>query len=323
MSAKLNWGILGTGMIACKFAEDLPQSNTGKLIATGSRTQDSADRFVGEYGGKGVEGYETLVNDPEVQAIYNSLPNGLHHEWSIAAMRAGKHVLCEKPFALNLKEAEEMFAVAEETGMVLIEAFMYRAHPRTQKLIETVRSGAIGDLRLIRSNFTFYREPSMNDARYHPSQGGGAIMDVGCYCMNLTRQLADSEPTEMEAVAHLYEGNGVDDYAAGVLRFGDELLAIFTCGMTVESDQGTYISGTKGSIEVEAFWFCENEFRLIKGGKEEVVAVEESRPLYAVEADAFAASVLDGVAPWISSADTLGNMKVMDALRASAGVPVE
>ena len=116
MNDKLKWGILGTGMIAGKFAADLPKSNTGVLVAAGSRTQASADRFAGEYEGRGVEGYEALINDPEVQAVYNSLPNGLHHEWSIAAMRAGKHVLCEKPFALNVAEAEEMFAVAEETG---------------------------------------------------------------------------------------------------------------------------------------------------------------------------------------------------------------
>ena len=216
-----------------------------------------------------------------------------------------------------------MFVVSEETGMVLIEAFMYRAHSQTQKLIETVRSGTIGDLRLIRSAFTFYREPSMNDARYHPAQGGGAIMDVGTYCVNLSRQLAGSEPTEMQAIAHLYEGNGVDDYAAGMMRFGDELLATFTCGMTVDSDQGTYIAGTKGTIKINAFWFCEDGFTISKDGEEEMVTVNEPRPLYAVEADAFAASVLDGEAPWISKADTLGNMKAMDALRASAGVPVE
>lgn len=310
-------------MIAGKFAADLPRSNTGGLVAAGSRTQASADRFAGEFGGRGVGGYEALVNDPEVQAVYNSLPNGLHHEWSIKAMRAGKHVLCEKPFALNVAEAEEMFAVAEETGMGLVEAFMYRAHPQTQKLIEMVRGGVIGDLRLIRSNFTFYKAPSMDDARYHPSQGGGSIMDVGTYCVNLARQLAGSEPTEMQAIAHLYQGDGVDDYAAGMMRFGNDLLTTFTCGMTVYSDQGTYIAGTGGTIKINAFWFCKEGFTVIKDGTEEFVAVEEARPLYAVEADAFAASVLDGEEPWVSSADTLGNMKALDGLRASAGVPVE
>ncbi len=310
-------------MIAGKFATDLPQSNSGELVAVGSRNQASADRFAGVYGGRGVEGYEALLNDPQVQAVYNSLPNGLHHEWSIKAMRAGKHVLCEKPFALNVAEAEQMFSVAEETGRVLVEAFMYRAHPQTQKLIKMVRGGVIGDLKLIRSNFTFYKEPTMGDARYHPSQGGGAIMDVGTYCVNLTRQLAGSEPTGMQAMAHLYEGDGVDDYAVGTMRFGDELLTTFTCGMTVDSDQGTYIAGSEGTIQIQAFWFCEEGFTITKNGQEEVVKVDEPRPLYAVEADAFAASVLDGAEPWVGKEDTLGNMRVMDALRASAGVPVE
>ncbi|MFK5923338.1 MAG: Gfo/Idh/MocA family oxidoreductase [Verrucomicrobiota bacterium] len=323
MNTKLKWGVLGTGMIAGKFAGDLPKSNMGVLVAAGSRTQESADRFAGQYGGRGVEGYEDLINDQEVQAVYNCLPNGLHHEWSIAAMRAGKHVLCEKPFALNVTEAEQMFAVAEETGRVLVEAFMYRAHPQTQKLIEMVRGGVIGDLRLIRSNFTFYRAPSMDDARYHPSQGGGAIMDVGTYCVNMIRQLAGSEPTEIQAMAHLYQGDGVDDYATGLLRFGNDLLTTFTCGMTVDSDQGTYIAGTEGVIEVDAFWFCKNSFTVNKGGKKEEVKVDEGRPLYAVEADAFAAAVLDGEDPWVSKEDTLGNMRVMDVLRESAGVPVE
>ncbi|MCF6313944.1 MAG: Gfo/Idh/MocA family oxidoreductase [Verrucomicrobiales bacterium] len=323
MKDQLNWGILGTGMIADKFASHLPQSNTGKLVAVGSRSQQSATVFAAKHGGCGHQGYEALIADPDVHVVYNCLPNGLHHEWSIKAMRAGKHVLCEKPFALNRGEAEQMFAVAEETGKVLVEAFMYRAHARTQELIKRVHSGEIGELRLMRSNFTFYREPSMDDARYHPSQGGGAIMDVGTYCVNFMRQLAGAEPTEMHALAHLYQDGGVDDYVAGTLRFGEDLLATFTCGMTVESDEGTYIAGTKGTIKVNAFWFCEEGFMITKDGVEEWVEVEEKRPLYAVEADSFAATVLQGEAAWVSKEDTLGNMRVMDALRASAGVPVE
>ena len=140
MSNKLRWGVLGTGEIAKKFAGDLKASDLGELEATGSRSQLTGDVFASEFGGKGVESYEALVSDPEVDAVYNSLPNGLHAEWSIKAMEAGKHVLCEKPMARNISEVEEMFRVSERTGQVLVEAFMYRSHPAIQKLIDMVHN---------------------------------------------------------------------------------------------------------------------------------------------------------------------------------------
>ena len=152
---KLRWGILGTGMIARKFAADLPSSQTGVIAATASRTQASADAFAADYGGKGIEGYQQLLADPDVDAVYISLPNGLHAEWSVAAMEAGKHVLCEKPIACNKAEAETMFAASERTGQVLVEAFMYRTTPAVKAVINLIRRGEIGDLRLMRTNFTF------------------------------------------------------------------------------------------------------------------------------------------------------------------------
>ncbi len=320
--SSLKWGILGTGMIAGKFATDLPGAERGTLVATASRGQESADAFAAKHGGRGVAGYQALLDDPEVEAVYISLPNGLHNEWAIKALRAGKHVLCEKPGARNTREAEEMFAVAEETGQVLIEAFMYRAMPVVKKVIEVVRSGEIGDLRLIRSNFTFCREASMEDARYHPDQAGGSLMDVGCYCLNFCRALTGMEPTELQAIARLHPA-GVDEYAAGTLRFGEDILATFTCGMTVVSDDKTFIAGTKGRIEISSFWFGQQGFRLTReDGQTEVIEAPATKPLYAMEADAFAETVLDGVAPWITKEDTLGNMAALDALRLSAGVPV-
>ena len=149
MSKKIKWGILGTGMIAKKFAMDLKETDLGELHATGSRSQETANLFASEYGGKGFCSYDSLINDSEIDAIYNPLPNGLHAEWSIKAMQAGKHVLCEKPMARNISEVEEMFKVSEHTGNVLIEGFMYRAHPGIQKLIEPVRSGVLGKVKLI------------------------------------------------------------------------------------------------------------------------------------------------------------------------------
>ncbi len=306
-------------MIAKKFAADLPKSHTGRLTAVSSRGQESADAFAAEYGGRGIAGYDALLADQEIDAVYLALPNGLHHEISIKALRAGKHVLCEKPIALNAREAEEMFAVSQETGKTLIEAFMYRAHPQTHALLETVQSGAIGDLKLIRSNFTFAREVLDSDARYDPAHGGGSLMDVGCYCTNFTNALAGAEPIESNAIAHLI--NGVDDYAAGSLKYASGLLATFTCGMTVASDQSAHIAGTLGRIEMDRFWQGKEGFTIIRPDADpEFITVEEDRPIYAVEADAFAAAVHGEAAPFATREDTLSNMRLMDDLRKSAGV---
>ena len=319
---KLRWGILGTGMMARKFAADLPHSETGALAATASRSKAAAESFAREFGGRAIAGYERLLADPSIDAVHLSLPNGLHHDWTIRALRAGKHVLCEKPMARNAAEAEAMFAVAEECGKVLVEAFMYRAHPLIQRLIRLVRSGGIGEPRLMRTNFTFARAASPDDARYDPAQGGGSLMDVGCYCVNFARALAGAEPVSVSATAHLHP-LGVDDYAAGTLTFPGGFLATFTCGMTVASDPGTFIAGTEGQIAIDAFWFGRDGFALKRAdGAIEKHESPVTQPLYAIEADAFAAAVTGAAKPWITREDTLGNLRALDGLRRSAGVPV-
>ena len=320
MSIKIKWGILGTGMIAKKFAKDLNATELGELHATASRAQETANLFASEYGGKGFSSYESLINNSEIDAIYNPLPNGLHAEWSIKAMNAGKHVLCEKPMARNISEVEEMFKVSEHTGKVLVEGFMYRAHPGIQKLIETVRNGALGKIKLIRSNFSFTREVMDSDARYKIEHAGGGLMDVGCYCVNLARAIVGSEPTETSCIAHIHE-KGVDDYAAGLLNFNNETLMTFTCGMTVMNNWTTYISGDEGEIQIDAPWFCDGTFKLTKGDEFEVIEAKTDKPMYALEAESFAKAVA-GEDPWITKEDSLGNMLVLDKLRKQSGVSV-
>lgn len=315
MTTKLAWGILGTGAIATKFADQLPQARWGDLVAAGSRTAERAAAFAGKYpGARPHATYEALLNDPEVTAIYNSLPNGLHHHWTIAALRAGKHVLCEKPLAANLAEAEEMFAAAEEAGRVLVEAFMYRCHPLIDRLLEEVRGGAIGQLRLIRTHFSFNRQASPGDGRYQPDQAGGSLMDVGCYCINLARAVTGSEPDQMHVIAHRHS-LGVDDYASGLLRLGD-VLCCFTCGMTVEDDRTTYLGGTTGYLEIPSPWFTEGRMTLVQGEQQREIHVPSHQPAYALEADRFAECVA-GAPPWITKEDSLGNQRVLDALRQS------
>lgn len=322
MSDKLRWGILGTGMIARKFAADLPKSRTGVLAATASRGEATAKAFAAEYGGDGMAGYEQILRRQDVDAVYISLPNHLHREWTIRTLEAGKHVLCEKPIALHRQEAEEMFEVSRTTGKILIEAFMYRCTPLAKKIIEICRSGILGEIRLIRSNFSFHREASLEDARYHTDKGGGSVMDVGCYCVNLMRAVMGREPDKLNAVAHIHEF-GVDDYAAGWLRFGKSTLATFTSGMTIESDTGTYIAGTAGTLKVDGPWFGENPIHLHLDGREPEKIIPEAIPgLYAIEADAFCAAVRGEAPPWITQEDTIGNMDTLDKIRLSAGIPI-
>ncbi len=317
--SKLRWGILGTGMIASKFAGDLPHSERGELSVVGSRTLESANKFTSQFGGTAVEGYDAVIDSPDIDALYLALPNHLHAPIAIQALKAGKHVLCEKPVSLSVAEAEEMFSVAKDSGKHLVEAFMYRCRPIIQKLIEKVHSGAIGDLQIIRSNFTFEREPNLKDARYQPDNGGGSLMDVGCYCVHLSRTLAKAEPTEVHAVAHRHD-TGVDDYAAGVLKFQSGPLVTFTSGMTVTSDKHTHIAGSKGRIEIDMPWLFADSFTIIQDDEKTTVCEESSKPIYAHEADAFAATVLDGAPPVITPEDSLANMKVIEQLKESTGI---
>lgn len=322
MSTKTRWGILGTGMIARKFAGELPKSKSGILAATASRGQATAEAFAKAYGGTGVSGYQSLIDRDDVDAVYISLPNHLHKEWTKKCLEAGKHVLCEKPIALHRQDAEDMFECSQATGKILIEAFMYRCTPLARKIIEICQSGQLGELRLIRSNFSFSREANLEDARYHPDKGGGSVMDVGCYCVNLMRAVTGMEPTEINATAHIHE-YGVDDYAAGWLKFGDGILATFTSGMTVESDTGTYIAGTRGHLHVDGPWFGENPVHLhIDGQKPETIQCESIPGLYALEADTFHGVIQGHSQPWISKEDTIGNMATLDKIRISAGIPI-
>ncbi len=317
----LRWGILGTGMIARKFAEQLPQCPRGELAAVGSRSREKATAFASEFGGAAFAGYETVLDDADVEAVYVSLPNGLHHEWTIRALESGKHVLCEKPLASNAQQAEEMFAAAERSGRVLVEAFMYRAQPAVQRAIELLREGAIGELRLIRTNFTFCREVRAEDARYQPAIAGGSLMDIGCYCVNLARAVAGAEPTSVHAVAHLHE-LGVDDYAAGTLDFDGRVLAVFTCGMTVHSDRRAVFGGSHGAIAIDNPWLGADRIALTRGGQTKTIEATAPIGLYALEADRFAATVCDGQPPVITADDSIGNMRVLNQLRRQIGLPV-
>jgi predicted dehydrogenase len=337
MTRRLRWGILGSGNIARQFAGGIAASGRTALSAVGSRRRESAEAFVDALGAPAAVGsYEDVLGSPDVDAVYVSLPNSLHHEWTIRALRAGKHVLCEKPFASNAAQAREMFDVATRAGRLAVEAFMYRSHPQTHAALDAIRGGAIGAVQLIRTSFCFRTRNVETNIRFRPDLAGGGIMDVGCYCVSFARLVAGAEPTAVHAVGRVHP-SGVDDLAAGTLTFPGGLVATFSCGMGVQADNAAHVCGTEGFVEIPVPWKPPVEgsrFTIVRqtpplmdGGPRpttpprETVEVPGGRHLYAYEADDFAAAALDGRAPAVSAADTIGNMSVLDEMRRQVGLP--
>jgi xylose dehydrogenase (NAD/NADP) len=342
MMERLRWGILGTGNIARQFAVGVNASLRGALAAAGSRQEDKARAFAATHHVPAAYGsYESVIADRNVDAIYNSLPNSLHYEWTIAALRAGKHVLSEKPFAMSAAQSEAMFDAADKAGRVLMEAFMYRSHPLTHAVLNTVRGGAIGAVRMIRASFCYRTTNIAGNIRFNPELGGGGLMDVGCYCINFARLFAGAEPAAVHVGGHKHE-RGVDEIAAGTLVFPNGIVAGFTCGMSVQADNTAYICGSEGFVEVPVPWkppATKATFSVVRATPPRMDAAADTstfpaRPhvprqahsvdagmdLYGLEADDFAAAVLDNAPPRVSREDTLGNMRVLDEARRQLGV---
>ena len=338
MAEQVRWGILGTGNIARQFATGLDGSKRGRIVAVASRSIESATAFGRE---RRIPSLHTQYNDllanPEVDAVYNSLPNNLHHEWTIRALRAGKHVLCEKPFAANAQQAREMFDEARRAGRVLIEAFMYRSHPVTHAVLDAVRGGAIGTLKLIRTSFCYRTKRVDQNIRFRRELAGGALMDVGCYCVSLSRLVARAEPVGVHAVGHVH-ASGVDDVVAATLAFPGGVVASFTCGMSVHADNTAYLCGDEGYIEIPVPWKPQPRGATYTVARStppkmdlaastaplppprETFTVDAGLDIFGLAADDFAGTVLDGKPPTVSEQDTVGNMVVLDELRRQVGL---
>jgi predicted dehydrogenase len=334
---RLRWGILGTGNIARQFAAGLSATDRAALTSVGSRERASAEKFVQPLSsGVSIGSYDDVLRNRDVDAIYVSLPNSLHHEWTLRALRAGKHVLCEKPFAVNAAQSQEMFDVARQSGRLVVEAFMYRSHPQTLAALDVVRNGAIGAVKLVRTSFCFRTAKTLGNIRFDPQLAGGAVMDVGCYCVSFARLVAGEEPVSIDAVGQLHDA-GVDDLTAGTLVFPSGVVATFHCGMTLQSDNTAYVCGTEGYVEIPVPWKPAVEgsrFSVVRqtpplmdGNPRPTAPPRETREvpggqnLYAYEADHFADAVLGGKPPAVSEADTMGNMRVLDEIRRQIGLP--
>ncbi|MGH7213909.1 MAG: Gfo/Idh/MocA family oxidoreductase, partial [Tepidisphaeraceae bacterium] len=341
----LRWGILGTGAIAHAFAKALAGSKTGRLVAVGSRSRESARKFGDEFGvdqGKRHETYDALLADPDVQAVYISTPHPMHAEWAIKCVRAKKHVLCEKPLGVNFAEASAIIQAARQNGVFLMEAFMFRCHPQIARVIGLIKQKAIGDVRVVQATFSFHWPKPFNpDSRLTSNAlAGGGILDVGCYTTSMARLVAGVaagkdgplEPTEVKAVGHL-EPTGVDGYTVAVLKFPNDVLAQCSTGVQLNQENVVRIFGTDGSIFMPNPWTASRnggatQLILTRQGKEpETITVECERGLYTIEADTVAEAIARGQTqatfPATSWDDTLGNLRTLDAWRSQIGVTYE
>ena len=315
----LKWGLLSTARINRALIPPLRASQRNQLVAVASRTRDSADKYAREWKIPQAYGsYEELLADPEIDVIYNSLPNNLHVEWTIKAVEAGKHVLCEKPIALRVEDVDAIQAAAKRTGRVVAEAFMYRHHPQTLKAVELVQRGALGTLKLIRGSFAYMLSREA-DVRMQPELGGGSIWDVGCYPISFARLVADAEP--VEAFGWQVTGStGIDVVFSGQLKFASGLLAQFDCGFRAPYRTAFEIVGTRGSIELDSpFKPAGGEWIKIKqGDRVELLEAPRADHLYLGEVEDMERAVLDGQSPRISLENSRGNIATILALLESA-----
>jgi predicted dehydrogenase len=320
---RVRWGVLGTANIGRVAVNPAIQvSANGSLVAVASRDAYRAGAFAAAAGiPRWHPSYEALLDDPEVDAIYLPLPNSLHREWAIRAARAGKHVLCEKPLALTEAECREMEAAAAEAGTLLMEAFMYRFHPRTERVVELTRQKYLGAFRVLRGTFTF-RLTRPGDIRMDPELGGGALMDVGCYCVNVARTVAGAEPVEVQARAN-WAASGVDAEMVGLLRFGDGAMAHFDCALTQERCESYEVQGEDGYLRVPAAFLPGTADAVIEEHRGRGARTDHVVPgadEYRLMVEHFADCILTGAPLRYPASEAALNMRTIEALYRSARV---
>jgi predicted dehydrogenase len=320
---KVRWGVLGVARIAVqKVIPAMQRGENCEVVAIASRDVGKARKAAGELGvPKAYGSYEELIADPEIEAIYNPLPNHLHVPWSVRAAEAGKHVLCEKPVAMNAAEALELTAARDRTGVVIGEAFMVRTHPQWKRVVELVRGGRIGELRAGVGAFCYYNRDPKN-VRHVLAWGGGALMDIGCYPITTSRLVFGEEPKRAAAtVARDPELDNIDYLTSAVLEYPSGHM-VFTCCTQAAAAQSVTFFGTQGRIWLDipfnALGGQVSRIRIddgrdLTGGG---LAVEEFPPCdqYTLQGDLFSRAIREGGPPPVPLEDSLRNMAVIDAL---------
>ncbi len=346
MSKSLNWGILGTGNIAKAYAQGLQTSRNGTLVAVASRSHEKATAFAAEFNARPFGSYEALLADIQVQAVYISTPHPHHAEWAIKAAEAKKHILCEKPIGLNTGEAMAIVEAAIANDVFLMEAFMYRCHPQTRKLVELLRNKAVGEVRLVTAHFGFQATFDAEARLYKNALGGGGILDVGCYTTSMVRLIAGvasgkdfAEPSDVKAVGKLNDQTQVDEYAAAVLKFDGNpkigqgpIIAQISTSILANLDNTVRIIGSEGSIFIPDPWIPARDggrVKIIINKKGEKtpreIEIESSQQIYGIEADTVAANIerRQAPSPAMTWDDTIGNMRTLDQWRQQIGLVYE
>jgi predicted dehydrogenase len=324
---KVRWGVLSTSSFARRmWIPSAQQCEWGEVTAIASRDQGAASEVAGALGIPVTHGsYEALLGDPDVDAVYVPLPNHLHATWTIAAVEAGKHVLCEKPLALTEAEGAGMAAAAERAGVLLMEGFMYRFHPGWELLRKLVLAGRIGEPRAITGWFSYYNDDEAN-IRNIAAVGGGALNDIGCYPISASRWLFDAEPERVTGAIHRDGALGVDTMVAGLLEFPGGRIATIGSTTRAEPDQWFHVFGTEGRASISIPWNVPLdrpiELHVTQGGDPPVAPAVEvidvpAANMYTRMTDAFSRAVLDGTPAPTPVADALANLRVMEALVAA------
>jgi predicted dehydrogenase len=327
MTGTVRWGILSTADIGVrKVIPGIRKAARCEVVAIASRDGEQARAVADQLGIPSAHAsYEALLADPGVDAVYIPLPNHMHMDWTIAALRAGKHVLCEKPLAMTADDAQRMVDVARETGLHLMEAFMYRQHPSWVAAMELVESGRIGTLTAVQSWFSYYNDDATN-IRNIVEYGGGALFDIGCYTINLSRMVFGGEPSHIQASVRRDPATGVDALVSAILDF-DGGIASFTCAIRSESDQRVHIYGTEGRISIDIPFNIPPDrptrIRLTAGGDPPVapdttVLEFPTTDPYTAEVERFVSAVLDGGPTPVPPEDAVANLRVIDAIFAIA-----
>lgn len=316
----VRWGLLSTANINAMVIPAIRASSRGELVAVASRSQDKSDAYATEWEIPLSFGtYEAMLASDEVDAVYISLPNHLHAEWSIKAMEQGKHVLCEKPFALTVADVDRMRAVSEATGMVLAEAFMYRHHPQTKIVGEFVRAGNLGEVTLVRGVFNFKLEVREN-VRLMPELGGGSVWDIGCYPISISQYLYGGPPIWVFGDQWIGE-SGVDELFSGHMHYSDGRMAQFSSSFLTPWHTHVEVLGTNGRLTLS------EPFRMDLGGAHLMYHPIDGEPseiavpdeyLYNGEVEDMQAAILDGATPYLSLEETRNHVRTILALYESA-----
>jgi xylose dehydrogenase (NAD/NADP) len=314
--APVRWGIISTAKINERVLPEVRESSEVDLVAVASRSQDAADAYARREGIPRAHGsYEALLADTDVEAVYIPLPNSLHVEWSIRALEAGKHVLCEKPLDRRTAEVERAFAAAEQTDRILMEGFMYRHHPQTRRAKELVEAGEIGELRVLRLSFGFTLE-DQGDIRLSADLDGGALMDVGCYCVSGSRLFAGEPETAIGR--QVSAASGVDVRFAATLVFPGQVLGHFDCGLDVPDNSLLDVVGSRGTLRLRRpFLITEPMIELLRDGETERVEVPQAGS-YQLELENMSAAIRGGASPLLGRDDALGQARTIEALYLSA-----